>query len=953
MGSGVHSVGRAPEIAAIVGALDRVQRGEGSLVWLEGEPGIGKSHLLAEAAARARVRGIAVHAGRARELEAHRPFAVVTDGLATLPGTRQAARLLRTGAGDDASADRPLDGAVEYRVAELLFEAVAEAADAAPLLLALDDLQWADPSSLQLLARSWEQLTRRSVVIVAATRPTRPPALARLVADSVAAGAAHLALGPLDEAETALLVAHELGDRPGAPLTALVERCGGNPLLVATLVRALRAEGSLTDGSAPGHALAPDASPVWLRPVVISWLSHLEEPVQQVLSAASVLGTSFTLDDLAVTTGRGAQELWTSIREALAAGVLRVEGSEQESLAFAHDVVREVLYDDLPAGVRRALHAEAAEALHAAGAPLDRVGEHLLRGARPGDPRAIAWLEELAEQTEPRAPGIAVELWEAVLGLMTDHDPRRVAVQARLALAMVACGQLGAAEELARSALEDAPDAELEGTLRLCLADALMRQGRVPEVLEQARATAALTHLSARDRARAEAWLLVENLVTRDLTTLGPAAEAALASAEAAGHVGAQVQALVARALVTAGHGLFVESTADAERAGRVALQADTAWAHESAPQVNRALGLVASDQLAEADRAIEAARRTYERLGMWPALAMVPQYAVLVHQAAGRWEECLQACAEALDLADRSGLGWKVDMLAEAGLLHVRRGHLDAAADHLRRAGELRAQGSPSHWLASVDQLDALLAEARGEPEAALATLGAAWHRVREAPSLTELPRLATDLLRLLRLQGLTGAGRPDDAAAALLQEVARELARLATANPGVESLRALALLAAGVTADDVDAVLEASEVDHPKPHLRAHALEEAALALARASRRDEALRTAASALELFDRLGADGEARRLRARMTAAGVSLPARRQRSRPTTGWDALTASELRVAELVGRGLSNPEIAAALVVSRHTVATHVAHTLAKLGMRSRVELAAALAARRPPS
>ncbi|GAA4671956.1 LuxR family transcriptional regulator [Nocardioides nanhaiensis] len=948
----MHSVGRASEIAVVVEALDRVQRGEGGLVWLEGEPGIGKSHLLAEAAARARGRGIAVHAGSARELEAHRPFAVVTDCLAGLDGTRQAAQLLRTGAGAEAAApNHPLDGAVEYRVAELLFEAVAEAAEAAPVLLALDDLQWADPSSLQLLARSWEQLTRRSVVIVAATRPTRPPALARLVADSVAAGAAHLPLGPLDEAETARLVAHELGAPPGAPLAALVERCGGNPLLVATLVRALRAEGSLADHAAPGHALAPDASPVWLRPVVVSWLSHLDEPVQLVLSAASILGSSFTLTDLAVTTGRGAQELWPRVREALTAGVLRVEGAEQESLAFAHDVVREVLYEDLPAGVRRALHAEAAEALHAAGAPLERVGEHLLRGARPGDPRAIAWLGELAEQTAPRAPGIAVELWEAVLRLMTDHDPRRAAVQARLALAMVACGQVGAAEELARTVLEDAPHAELEGTLRLCLADALMRQGRVPEVVEQARATAALTHLSAYDRARAEAWLLVEFLVTRDLTALRPAVESSLATAQAAGHVGAQVHGLTMRALVTAAHGLFVESTADAERAARLALQADTAWAHEPAPLVNRALGLVASDQLAEADRAIEAARRTYERLGMWPALAMVPQYAALVHQAAGRWEECLQACAEALDLADRSGLGWRVDMLAEAGLLHVRRGHLDAAADHLRRAGELRAQGSPSHWLASVDQLDALLAEARGEPAAALATLGAAWRRVREAPSLTELPRLATDLLRLLRL---TGAGSHDDAAAALLQEVAHELARLATANPGVESLRALALLAAGVTADDVDAVLEASEVDHPKHHLRAHALEEAALALARASRRDEALRTAASALELFDRLGADGEAHRLRARLAAAGVSVPGgRRQRSRPATGWDALTASELRVAELVGRGLSNPEIAAELVVSRHTVATHVAHTLAKLGMRSRVELAAALAARRPPS
>ena len=81
----------------------------------------------------------------------------------------------------------------------------------------------------------------------------------------------------------------------------------------------------------------------------------------------------------------------------------------------------------------------------------------------------------------------------------------------------------------------------------------------------------------------------------------------------------------------------------------------------------------------------------------------------------------------------------------------------------------------------------------------------------------------------------------------------------------------------------------------------------------------------------------------------MRAAGVRRSTRRVRSRPTSGWESLTASERRVAELAGSGLSNPEIAARLVVSRYTVATHVSHVLAKLGLRSRVELAGLLARR----
>jgi DNA-binding NarL/FixJ family response regulator len=227
------------------------------------------------------------------------------------------------------------------------------------------------------------------------------------------------------------------------------------------------------------------------------------------------------------------------------------------------------------------------------------------------------------------------------------------------------------------------------------------------------------------------------------------------------------------------------------------------------------------------------------------------------------------------------------------------------------------------------------------GQPDRALVVLWEAWQACQAAEMISDQAAFGPDLAAFA-----SAAGRPS-----IASEVAGRLEDLATANPGVASMVGGARRARGLADLDAERLLQALEAYRasPRRYEQARTAEDAALALARVGRRQEAELVAAEALQLYATSRVAWEASRARSALRKVGLHPALRGTRSRSTTGWAALTRTEERVASLVVEGLSNAAVAERLFLSRRTVESHVSHIFGKLGLRSRVALASAWAER----
>ena len=200
-----------------------------------------------------------------------------------------------------------------------------------------------------------------------------------------ARGAEHVLLGPLSADEAAHLAGEVVGLPAGPRLLEQVAGAAGNPLFVIELVRALDDEGAIDvrDGRAEAR---PASLPPTLRLTFLRRLSLLPEDALNMLRVASILGSTFSLAELALLAGRSAAQLVPALAAAVDAGLLSESG---DRLAFRHDLVRDAIYHDLPVAVRKGLHREAGAVLGGAGAPVERVAGHVALGAEQGDAEAV------------------------------------------------------------------------------------------------------------------------------------------------------------------------------------------------------------------------------------------------------------------------------------------------------------------------------------------------------------------------------------------------------------------------------------------------------------------------------------------------------------------------------------------------------------------------------------
>ncbi|HEY4421758.1 MAG TPA: AAA family ATPase [Pseudonocardia sp.] len=395
--------GREFELARLDHAWSRVARG-GAVAELVGEPGIGKSALLGVLTERLRSDGGLVLVGRGAECEQKRPYAPLDEALgAYLPSAGLTAL------------PRP------HAVVGSLLERLAAGR---PAVLVLDDLQWADRASVELLEHLLRAPPRAPVLLVLARRQL--PRQERLAAALATAAASVLVerveLGPLDHSAAARLVA------PSARLMerrdALVRRCGGNPFHLLHVAR--------HGGDTPGAVVD----------LVVEEIEQLGHEARCLLQGAAVVGDPFDLDLAAVAAGGPAQP---PIDELVDAGLVRPVGATR-AFRFRHPLLHRIVRDHTGPGWRARAHGRAAGVLALGWAPPVVLARHVARSARPGDRRSAELLIRAADDVAAHVPGDAARWYADALRLLPHATPtERVVLLTRRALALENAGRPDAA----------------------------------------------------------------------------------------------------------------------------------------------------------------------------------------------------------------------------------------------------------------------------------------------------------------------------------------------------------------------------------------------------------------------------------------------------------------------------------------------------------------------------
>ncbi|WP_345718872.1 LuxR C-terminal-related transcriptional regulator, partial [Kineosporia mesophila] len=824
--------GREPEVRAVRHHLQQLRAGRGGVLLVEGEAGSGRSTLLGHAVSEAA--GLTVRHAAADEFSPHFPLQVLQDaledtGLATI---------------DD----------VLSRVAGLTASG--------PVLLCVDDLQWADRTTIL----AWQRLSRLArsapLLLVGAHRPAPHredlPMLRRALAG---AGAEVLTLGPLPETAVDTLVSTVVGTVVGtrvgacadtARLRALAARAGGNPRYLADVI----------DLAGPGTAETPGTPglPPGLAERLEHRLAFLGAPTRRLLGTAALLGDRFSVADLAALTALPVTELLPMLDEARSTGLL---AEQQTHLAFRHPILRDALAERVPAGARILLHRQAAHDLARAGSRPGVVCEQLLAALDPATPVAdwiITWLLETGT-------------------------------------ALITANPAGA-ELLLRAALRSAPSSNPQDALAVLLAQALFHQGRTTETRSLAGPVLRATRDA--DVIAAMSWILTwADPTGREATDAAAdvvrtsVLRRVLAAPDLSALGAQRLRATLARRLEDAGdHEGAVSIAAPVVESGSdpLAVAVGLGLGHDDT-DIERALGLTTgiTDPAASPVRRWLYRRRTARLTG--PAAR--------------------EAARDLLTEAERSGSAVAIDTarVISADLLY-RHGDWDRALELLAATASLSPRDHHCRW-----GLKALITLHRGDIATAAREIG--------TDGTGEHLTLARALLAEQR-------GHPEEALAVL------------TAVPVAPALwrTALTRLRLTLTGDEIPAD-GPEDLPDDDPLTSAQHLENRALAHARRGDLAQARTAHNRAGELYLALGAQGELHRLDTRLKPYGVHR--RRGPRRPGSGWPSLTPAEVSIAQLVAEGHTNADIAARLFVSRRTVEGHVSHVLAKLGLRSRVELA----------
>ena len=914
----------------------------GSLVFVEGHAGVGKTSLLGAASARLTVDGRRVLWASGQELEREFAFGVVRQLLERVvrDTPRDERRRLLSGAAALASVvlgenpPRAQQGQYPdspFPVVHGLFWLTAGLAERERLVLFVDDAHWADALSLRFLDYLAARLGGLSVRVVVAARPAESvDDAAGLLARLRERTESHLVrLGPLGFEAAAALVSERLG-RASDPrlVAACVEATAGNPFLLGELADALLADRVRSDAAAVD--LVSRLGPETVARSVMLRLARLPAAAGPVADAVAVLDAHAEVRHVAAVCQLSVEEVGFAVDALERVNVL----DGRRPLRFVHPIVRQAVYGELQSGSRSCLHARAAEVLMAAGERAERVAAHLLLSDSAGDARAVDVLRQAAAVALSRG---AAELAQRLLERALAEPPPPDVIADVL-------GELGTAEALAGGDLSVAGE-----HLERAAAGTGDPRLRCERVRRAARAKMYMGDFAdaagflARERAalgegeRAQALRLLADEAAIGVL-VPPVGRAALAELDVHTGVSGEDPAELAVLAEIAGKRWLEGRIREAAEYSLRALGGARLLKAEGPMSVafNHALAvLIDGDRFEDAAGPLEAALGLAREQGSLLGLATLTGLRVIMSWRRGMLLEAEALSREILQMVKDSGsatLG--VHFWAYLAAVLVERSEFEQAEEAIAntRVGADLPNGS---YAGMPFVARARLRMAQGRPDQALVDL-LELHSREQAVGVKHM-RFAW---RYDAVHAALALGNER-----LAGELAAEQLQL-TSRWDTPSARGIALCSQGLVtggAEGIELLARGAALvaESPARLDRARALTDLGAALRREGRRAQARQPLMAAIEQARVCGATGLAARGRAELVAAG-SRPRRHQ----FTGADSLTAAEWRVARLATEGHSNREIAAALFITVRTAENHLASCYRKLGIGSRQALAGAL-------
>jgi len=955
-------VGRAGELGSLERVLDELDEGCPGAIEVAGEPGIGKTRLLRELAARAGARGHLVLSGAASEFENDLPFSVFVDALdeyvaglapgrlAVLDGAVQAELAHVFPSLSALAAGREVSPRHErYHSHRAVRELLKRLAAPAPLVLVLDDVQWADSASVELLGALLRRPPAAPVLMAVALRPCQTPERlsAALERAHRAAALTRIELGALTSVEVREFLG-ETVDAAGA--IALYEESGGNPFYLEQLARSLGRAGTVTPVS--GVSLAGAGVPPGVAGALGEELALLSEDTRRVLEGAAVAGDPFEPELAAAAAATSEASAMHAVDKLLRLDLIYPTDVPRR-FGFRHPLVRRAVYEATPGGWRLGAHERCASALAARGAAAAARAHHVERSAREGDLGAVAILRQAGEQAARLAPASAARWFGAALRLLpeTAASEERVTLLLARAGALTATGQFADSHEALLEGLALVPEESI--ALRTTLTTACVGVEHRLGHYEQAHGRLVSELGGLPEPVSAEAVDLLIELALNEFYrsryhSMQEWARRAVRAADVLADppLTAAARAMPALACAMTGSG----GPAHSCRVG-VASLVDSLPDRELSRRLDAAAWLAAAelylDCYAEADthaaRALALARAT----GQGELFLVLYQILGKAWYVRGKLDQATELLDGAIEAARLLGQTQALaGSLFNRSVVAVATGDLDTAVATAQESVDLARgldEGFVRAWaavrLAGVlletgqpgSAAELLLSCAGGEEQA---LIPGSW-RAYCLELLTRC-RLALDhhaeAERAAACAQATAAAVRLPLAAAWADRAAAAVA-LHAGNPAHAAGRALAAAAA---ADQAGAPIEAA--------LSRIAAGRALVPAGQAERAVAELQRAAAQLDACGALRYRNEAER---ELGKLGHRIHRRTRPGKPgAAGIESLTERELQVARLVADRKTNPQIAAELVLSQKTVETHLRNIFHKIDVSSRVGLARAI-------